>query len=143
MYIRFQLLIHVIYYNIFGSMCCKWSTGLAFARLNPLPHQLPHVRAGRNATKCRECAHPLAEGRRRCPDQLERDRARRLKKKVFTSEVESPQTPPTPNGSAQTINRRVRPREGANTAVDKPETKQQRRRHLVSQNRGCKGQRRS
>jgi len=29
MYIRFQLLIHVICYNIFGSIRCKWSTRLS------------------------------------------------------------------------------------------------------------------
>jgi len=107
---------------------------LALARLNLLPHQLRHVRPGHNAPKCRECAYPPAEGRRCCPDHLERDRARKLKKKVLLHPklVEPPQIPPTPNGSAQTITRRVRPREGANTAVNKLEKKQQQRRHLVS-----------
>jgi len=33
--------------------------------------------------KCRECAHPPAEGRRRCPEHLERDEARKLTKKAL------------------------------------------------------------
>jgi len=36
---------------------------------------------GTTPPKCRECAHPPAEGRRSCPGHLGRERARKLRKK--------------------------------------------------------------
>jgi len=78
---------------------------------------------GTTSPKCRECAHPPAEGRRSCPGHLGRESLGEEAEEEGTvaSEAEPPQTPPAPNGSAQTTTRCVCPREEADTVVDKPE----------------------
>jgi len=149
MYIRFLLLIHVICYDFFGSMCCKGvrdRASLTSAQLNTPPHQLHNSRAGLNATEWRECAHPSAEGRRRCPDHLKRDRARKLRKKAPLH----PKQNYLKLHLLTTDQLKLQPGVFAlerrlillSTSRRKNEKRPQRR-HLVSQNRGCKGQRRN
>ena len=49
----------------------------------PFPTSSDASEPGTTPLKCRECALPPAEGRRRCPEHLERDRASKLKKKAL------------------------------------------------------------
>jgi len=49
----------------------------------PFPTSFDASEPGTTPPKCRECAHPPAEGRRCCPEHIERDKARKLKKKAL------------------------------------------------------------
>jgi hypothetical protein len=130
--------------GFFGSMHCKWCTGLSVWCLRDstyFPISFAMSEPAGKPLKCRDCFRPSVEDRRLCQRHLESDRARKQKRKAALQaqqpETEPPQAPPIPAGPAQTTTRHVRPREEAVTAVNKPEKKRQRR-HLVSQDRGLR-----
>jgi len=78
---------------------------------------------GTTPPKCRKCAHPPAERRRRCPDHLERDRARKLKKKALLHPKQNhPKLHLLPTDQPK-LQPGVSALEGADIVVDKPEKK--------------------
>ena len=145
MCIRFLLLIHIICYDFFGSMCCKrhmepGQFGVC-ATQHP-PHHLHLVGASHNATQMsRMCTStcPRKEALSRSSRGIGRgSRGRGHCYKPNSPKQNHPKLhlPPMDQLKLQlgafAIERTLTP----------PEQKR-RRWHLVGQNRGCKGQRRS